>query len=73
MCPFDAALHTGQGRPVMQPVLRLFNLGQGQRILAAGERTVLEGLETINDDREQRLVRQAVNPDLGDGAVLEAK
>ena len=55
----------------VQPVLRLLNVGQSQRVVARGKRTSLEGAQSVGNDGKQRLMRHAVDTNLVDRPVLE--
>lgn len=70
MSAFNSTLHPVK-RSAVEPMLRFLNLGEGERVFAASKWTSLEGTEAIGDNREENLLRQAIDAILIDWAVLE--
>lgn len=58
-------------RSVLKPVESFLDLGQGKGVFATRELPFLKPLQSVNDDRQQGLMRYAVGSDFFDGAILE--
>jgi hypothetical protein len=67
---FHTTVHTRLGA-VMQPMLGLFDFGQRQGVLAAGELAGLEAAQPVGAYSEQHFLRESVDTGLGDRPVLE--
>jgi hypothetical protein len=58
--PFDAALLSIDGT-LMQDILRFDESGNGARVVVIRKRPMLECVQTVDDDRDQRLVGYAIH------------
>ena len=67
---FNAAIHALL-RPLLQNALSALQVVQRFCILKADVRAVLKPSQTVDENGQQRLVRDAIHASLGNGAVLE--
>jgi hypothetical protein len=60
-------------RARVQPVHAFLEFGDRERVLAAGERPLLEIAEPVEHDGDQRFVGDPIDADFVDRAVLEVE
>ena len=71
MGAFDAALHPSECAG-MEPMPRLLDLGEGQRVFTTSELARLERAKAIGNDSEKNFLSQAIDPVFIDRPVLKS-